>query len=136
MRLGQRLVGCLRLSLLGVLLLTGCASTRDLPPDQDPRNAYFQRESEKIDDRESRCTSEASASSDHEIAPMTASPSASKEDRQQAARERETRLNACRTEASHEREALSERERDDYRNRAQEQRGHESLMTILTSGLH
>lgn len=129
-------MGCLRLSLLGVLLLTGCASTRGLPADQDPRIAYFQRESQKIDDRESRCTSEASASSDHEIAPMTASPSASKEDQQQAAREREKRLNACRTDASHEREALSERERDDYRNGAQEQRAQESLMAVLTSRPH
>jgi len=129
-------MGCLRLSLLGVLLLTGCASTRGLPSDHDPRIAYFQRESQKIDNRESRCTSEASASSDHEIAPMTASPSASKEDQQQAAREREKRLNACRTDASHEREALSERERDDYRNGAQEQRAEESLMAVLTSRPH
>lgn len=128
-------MGCLRLSLLGVLLFTGCASTGGLPPDQDPRIAYFQRESQKIDDRESRCTSEASASSDHEIAP-TASPRASKEDQQQAAREREKRLNACRTDASYEREALSERERDDYRNGAQEQRAQESLMAVLTSRPH
>ena len=47
------LMGCLRLSLLAVLLFTGCASYNEAcRPDQDPRIAYFQRESQIIDERE------------------------------------------------------------------------------------
>jgi hypothetical protein len=129
-------MNCRRLALLTLLLLAGCTSTRGLPSGQDPRIAYFQRESQKIDGRESRCISEASGSSEHEIASIMASVGASKDDRkQQVGRDRDKSMNACRTNASHEREALSERERDDYRNGVQEQRAHESLMAVLTSGL-
>jgi hypothetical protein len=122
---------------LAVLLLAGCASTQGLPSGRDPQIAYFQRESQKINDSERRCISEASASSENRVGSVTASPEASNDnDKEQIASIPDKRLNTCRTNASHEREALSERERNDYRDDAQEQRDRRSLMAVLTSRPH
>jgi hypothetical protein len=109
--------------------------TRGLQPDQDPRIAYFQRESRKISYSESRCIGEVSASSDHQIASIAASPGASNSDQgQQVARERNESLDRCKTNAARQKQVLSERERKAYQDNAQEQRDHESLMMILISG--
>jgi hypothetical protein len=122
---------------LAVLLLASCTSTRGLPPGQDPRIAYFQKERQEIRNSESRCIAEASASSDHEIASIPASPGASESDRrQQLMRERNESLDGCRTNAARQREALSERERKAYQDDAQKERSRDSLMMIFISGPH
>lgn len=122
---------------LAVLLLTGCTSTRGLAPGQDPRLAYFQRENQKIDERENRCIGEVLASSKQGIPPIaTASGDSKDQQAEQVARGRAKGLDACRTNAAREREELSERERANYQDNAQEERDRKSLMMTLTSGPH
>ncbi len=125
---------CLRLILLAVLLLTGCASTRGLRPDHEQRMAFFQRESQKINESEAQRISEVSALTDDKPASVAGSSGASNNDqRLQVARERNESLDRCRTNAARQRQELSERERKAYQDDAQDQRGHESLMMLLIS---
>ncbi len=133
----SQVVGDGRCIALVVLLLAGCATTRGVALNPDPRIAYFERENQKINESESRCISAAMTSSDHEKASIAASPGAYTELTKQPAGERDRRLDECRANAEREREGLSARERADYQSSAQKERDRSSLMmTLTTSGPH
>jgi hypothetical protein len=121
-----------------VLLLAGCATTRGLAPDPNPRIGYFERENQTINESENRCISETLVSSNHQIASIASSPDAFVgQQTQKLAAMRDRRLSEGRANAERERKDLSVRERAYYQDDAQEERDRNSLMMILTtSTLH
>lgn len=124
----------MRTVLVVALLAAGCATTKGPTLKQDQRIAYFERRNQQINESESQCINEAVTSTDHETANITEGPGASNDLRvQQAASERDQRLNDCRAKADREREELSARERAEYQKGAQEERDRNSLMMILTA---
>ena len=121
---------------LAVLLLAGCANARAPVTLQDPGLARFQQESQQIEGRENRCIRGVPEAGGYDIASIATGGGTSEgEPTQQVTAGRNESLDECRTKAMREKEALSERERGQYHNNAQEERGHKSLIIILTGGL-
>jgi hypothetical protein len=99
---------------------------------QDPGLARFQQEGQQIEDREIRCIRGVLAPGDHDPASITTGRG---DPGQQVTVVRNKSLAECRTNATREKEALSERERRQYHDKVQEERGRKSPMMILTGGL-
>jgi hypothetical protein len=122
--------------MLAVILVAGCTTTRGATPSPNPRFSRFEQQSQKIDESENRCISETVKSSNRQLASMTTStPALVTQLTKELAAERDHRLLECRAKADHERDELTVSERADYRNRAQEERDNNSLMTILTTSV-
>jgi hypothetical protein len=118
-----------------MLLLASCVSARAPAAPQDARLAHFQHESQQIEDREIRCIRGVLAQCYPDVPSITIGGGASKDDpRQQVTGGENESLYECKAKATREKEALSERERRQYHDNAQKERGHESLMMILTGG--
>jgi hypothetical protein len=121
---------------LAVILVAGCTTTRGATSSPNPRFSRFEQQTQKIDESENRCISETVKSSNRQLASMTAStPTLVTQQTKELAAERDHRLLECRAKADQERDKLTASERADYRNRAQEERDNNSLMTILTTSV-
>jgi hypothetical protein len=126
----------MRMLTLAVVLVAGCATTRGATPSPNLRFSRFEQQNQEIDESENRCISETVRSSNRQLASMTASnPALVTQQTKELAAERDQRLSECRAKAYRQREELITSERADYRDRAQEERDNNSLMTILTTSV-
>ena len=116
--------------LIAVAIPVGCATTFTTAHSPDPIAARAELESQRIDESENQCVTEAAKSNDHRIA--AADPF--HDPQTQRAKELNSRVLECKAIADREREDLSARERADYQEEAQRERDHISLVMILTAG--
>jgi hypothetical protein len=132
--MGSILDLAVRMLVIAVVLLPGCASMSGRSSGAYPRITHFEQESQKIEERENRCVREAATPVDQKITNAETTPGTSSYlQANESSVKLQHRLFECRASADRERAELSARERADYQERGQEERDQNSLMMILIS---
>jgi len=123
-----------RLALIAIVLLAGCAATKNQTPGVDPKITSLEEERRIIAEREQQCIDNTLTHGRDEMAHIAATSDASVESLiQRAKNERDRELSQCRAEADGQNAEISSRERDEYALEAQQERDRASLMMILTT---
>jgi hypothetical protein len=123
-----------KLSLIAIVVLTGCAAANTQAPRPDPKITSLEAERQIVAEHEKQCINGTLAHSRDEMRHMSASSAASAESLKHGAKnERDRELSECRAKADGDNAEISARERDEYALQAQQERDRASLISILTT---